>query len=690
MVIIVKKKLKISIITICIIFTIFIGVIIMKSSYATTLESGVRVKENSDLTYYIDVIYDGKDGNLVMSSDTATSEVRSGYIYVEDKIPDGLIFKEFVQSEDETIGAVQRGDPSKTCTGYVVDGVTGLVYDETTRTVSFKVKNLQAGCKITIGIVTTTPTLGQNEKRKDFYNTAFAQEGTFSASSNTVHAFIGEPEVSLYSVEYKYTGDVPEGAPELPLVSSYISGTTVGVLNNIELDGYIFSGWTTTDVEVTNNSFIMPEAAVTFTGSFEVKPKYNVTYVIDESSEIPEGYFPPDTKKYGEGDTVYIDSLSKNDQINGYRFNGWTTTDVIISDDSFTMPNTNVTFTGIFERISYTVTYKFQGDTLPDNPENLLPETEIYYPDDTVKLAEYPESEGYKFLGWYHEDNFKMPEENIVIYGEWKVEIGTFKPTITTTILEPKQYYHKNDIVQFKTTVTNTAQFNIRDVMIQSALKGNSFKVSPEGKYTVLSDQFVRIDTIPSNTSVDIFGTYVAGETWNDTYTNTFVLNGALADNNYTLDTTEEYKAEKNFIVTNITLQINKVDEDNNKLTKSEFSLYSDNNKTDLISTGLKFEKLLPNTTYYLEETKAQSGYMLLGKTLELNVASDGTVTIDNNQISVQDGVGSIDILATKVNILPNTGGKGNVPYIIIGMIVIVIGTFGYLYYLKKKRSDNK
>ena len=684
MVIIVKRNLKFSIITICTIVAIFIGVIVMGYSYAATLESGVRVKENSDLTYYIDVIYDGKDENLVMSSDTATAEVRSGYIYVEDKIPDGLTFKEFVQSEDGTIGAVQRGDTSKTCTGYVVDGVSGLVYDDATRTVSFKVKNLQAGCKITVGIVTTTPTLAQDETRKDFYNTAFAQEGTFSASSNTVHAFIGEPEASLYSVEYKYTGDVPEGAPELPTVSSYASGTTVGVLNDIELDGYIFSGWTTTDVEVTNNSFTMPESTVTFTGSFTAKPKYSVSYVIDESSQQPEGYLPPDTKEYGEGDTVYVDSLAENDTINGYRFLGWTTTDVTVLDDSFVMPATQVTFIGRF------VTYKFQGDTLPENADALLPETNTYYPEDTVQLAPYPVSEGYKFLGWYHADNFKMPEENITIYGEWKLEAGTFKPTITTTIIDPKEYYHENDIVQFKTTVTNTAEFNIRDVMIQSTLEGNTFTIPTDGTYTVLSEQFVKIPTLPANTSIDIYGTYTAGTSWHNTYTNTLILNGALADNNYTLDTTEEYKAESNFTVTNITLQINKVDEDNNKLTKAEFSLYSDVNKTNLVSTGLKFEKLLPNTTYYLEETKAQAGYMLLGKTLELKVGIDGTLTIDNNQITVQDGVGNLDILATKVNILPNTGGKGNVPYIIIGMIVIVIGTFGYLYYLKKKRSDNK
>ena len=57
------------------------------------MENDVKVEEDSELTYYIDVIYDGKDGEATTSSDTATAQVYSDYIYVEDKIPDGLTFK---------------------------------------------------------------------------------------------------------------------------------------------------------------------------------------------------------------------------------------------------------------------------------------------------------------------------------------------------------------------------------------------------------------------------------------------------------------------------------------------------------------------------------------------------------------------------------------------------------------------
>ena len=66
-------------------------------------ENDVRVKENSELTYYIDVIYDGKDSSVVSSSDIATSSVYSDYIEVTDKIPEGLTFLGFVNSEDGVI-----------------------------------------------------------------------------------------------------------------------------------------------------------------------------------------------------------------------------------------------------------------------------------------------------------------------------------------------------------------------------------------------------------------------------------------------------------------------------------------------------------------------------------------------------------------------------------------------------------
>lgn len=153
-----KDKKKIVIFGLSISLFVALLIVLINRSFAVPLDDGARVAPNSDLTYYIDVIYDGKDATAVSSSDTVTANVNSDYIYVEDKLPDGLTFKNFVTTSDGTIGAVKRSDGSS-CPGYVVGDSAGLVYDDTTRTVSFKVKNLQAGCKLTVGIVTTTPSL---------------------------------------------------------------------------------------------------------------------------------------------------------------------------------------------------------------------------------------------------------------------------------------------------------------------------------------------------------------------------------------------------------------------------------------------------------------------------------------------------------------------------------------------------
>ena len=48
-------------------FIIFF-ILIFHKSFAVSLESGTKVASNTDLTYYIDVIYDGVDGVNTMNS----------------------------------------------------------------------------------------------------------------------------------------------------------------------------------------------------------------------------------------------------------------------------------------------------------------------------------------------------------------------------------------------------------------------------------------------------------------------------------------------------------------------------------------------------------------------------------------------------------------------------------------------
>ena len=688
-----KKKLIIGLIVLAVVAVII--AIVASLSFAAPLENDVKVEEDSELTYYIDVIYDGKDGEATTSSDTATAQVYSDYIYVEDKIPDGLTFKGFVQSDDgETIGAVKRSDGTF-CAGYVEDGMSGLQYNEATRTVSFRVKNLQAGCKITVGIITQTPTLPTGINRMDFYNTAYGREGSTSINSNTVHVFMGRDNVTPYQVVYQYEGDVPEGAPDVPLTTTYVAGSTVGVSQDVTVEGYDFSGWSTTDVSVSNGSFTMPSKNVTFVGSFtpkESEETYEVSYSI--SGSMPDGYMPPRDKDYPVGSDVKLDSLKVGDVINGYRFLGWATNDVelpAMSTDAstiFTMPNNNVQLVGQFERISYKVTYQFQGSVVPPNASSLLPAEQSYYPGDTVTTAAYPEASGYRFLGWYYADEFTMPEEDVVIYGEWMVETGTFSPTITKSITNKQDSYSAGEIVTFDITVTNTADFVITDVILEEQTDGCKF-VSGDS-YTVRNDKYASIASIPAHGSVTVHAQYEAGDDAVKTITNVVELTGALASNNYSLDISQDYTAEVDFVVANISLEITKINDDQERLSDAEFTLYRNRELTNVVSKGLSFNGLAPNTTYYLEETKAPTGYQLLGQVLEINVGSDGTITIPGYDVSTQNGVNRVSIINHEINVLPNTGGSGIIPYIVVGLVLIITGVVCSIFMIRKRGARHE
>lgn len=691
-----KDKRKIIIGSIILVAILTVVAVVASLSFAAPLENDVRVAENSELIYYLDITYDGKDGEAITSSDSATAQVYSDYIYVEDRLPEGLIFNGFVETENGTIGAVKRSDNSSYCPGYVDGGVDGLSYDSNTGLVSFRIKNLQAGCKLTVGIKTMTPSLG-DKTRMDFYNTAYGREGGLTTNSNTVHVFMGRESVTLYNVTYRYEGTVPEGAPELPAAMTYIAGSEVGVAAPVTVQGYTFSGWSTTSsgVTISNGSFTMPSNDVELVGSFtaDTSPTYEVSYTI--SGDGPNGYVPPRTDSYPEGADVKLDSLKVGDIVNGWRFLGWTTSDVTLpeiqegEDTIFTMPDNAVQIVGRFERVSYTVSYQFQGSILPPNSESLLPASETHYPGETVTTAAYPaEPDGYEFLGWYQQDEFVMPEADVVIYGEWSLRTGTFSPTITKTIPNKQDSYQNGDVVNFNIQVTNTADFAISNVMVEEQTEGCTF-VAGDG-YTLLNSQYISIPTIGAHQSITITAQYIAGSEVVKNVTNVVELVGAIAENNYSLDTSQEYKAEVDFVVANISLDITKINEDGETLSGAEFTLYRDRNTQQRIATGLSFDGLAPNTTYYLEESKAPTGYQLLGTVLEINVDGNGAITISGYDVTSQNGVNSVSIVNQKINILPNTGGVGVIPYIVVGLLLVIGGVVCCIKMIRKRGDRNE
>lgn len=510
----------------------------LSPSSSQLLFNGVEVEENTDLTYYLKVSYDGVDKYGVSSTTTRVSEVNSGVILIEDKIPNGLIFQSFVASSDGSIGAVEQSDPNKACLGKVIDDgdVTnnsyhGLHYNPDTRMVSFKIENLQAGCELTIGIKTKTPFLDDPntpviESRRDFYNFANLNEDDYGDTSETVHAYIGDENELLHKVNYVYT-DAPEGAPALDNSNSYAKNSEVAVNLKPKLEGYEFVGWFSDDVEIIDDKFIMPANDVTLKGSFRKIDFYNVEYQID--GDVPDEYVLPSSKSYYPGSHVEIDSLKIGDVIGNYKFLGWQNDEIQLSDESsyFEMPNHNVIFKGKFEENKYKLQYKFYDTVLPPNYLSLLPADALYSEGEVVTLSEVSEVSGYEFLGWYSDETFVMPAEDVVIYGEWKAKNGEFSLDITKNVSTTKEYYRSGNIIKYKTTITNSNAFPINNVLVSSDVDN----FIENGNYEVLDNKLVKIPIILANSTVELYSSYVVDGDDTNKITVSSEIIGALADN---------------------------------------------------------------------------------------------------------------------------------------------------------------
>ena len=71
---------------------------------------------------------------------------------------------------------------------------------------------------------------------------------------------------NAYTVSYRYDGEIPENAPELPMEETHLFGTDVTIASSAKMDGYRFSGWD-------HEAFTMPAEDVVILGSFEKEPE---------------------------------------------------------------------------------------------------------------------------------------------------------------------------------------------------------------------------------------------------------------------------------------------------------------------------------------------------------------------------------------------------------------------------------
>ena len=260
----------------------------------------------------------------------------------------------------------------------------------------------------------------------------------------------GEPDETetTYSITYA-AGTAGTNAQNMPQnETDLLSGTTQTISAAVPIwTGYVFTGWTSTDVTETTGNFTMPEKDVTFTATWKVdangdgepddtETKYSITYSDGEAKGAAQG-MPAKAENILSGTTQTISAAVPTWP--GYVFTGWTSTDVTETTGSFTMPEKNVTFTATWKvdangdgepdenEQKYSITYsdgeaKGAAQGMPAKAENILSGTT-----QTISAA-VPTWTGHVFTGWTSTDvtettgSFTMPEKNVTFTATWKVD----------------------------------------------------------------------------------------------------------------------------------------------------------------------------------------------------------------------------------------------------------------------------
>ena len=173
----------------------------------------------------------------------------------------------------------------------------------------------------------------------------------------------GEPDETetTYSITYA-AGTAGTNAQNMPQnKTDILSGTTQTISAAVPTwTGYVFTGWTRTDVTETTGSFTMPEKDVTFTATWKVdtngdgepddtEAKYSITYSNGEAKGAAQG-MPAKAENILSGTTQPISVAVPT--WTGHVFAGWTSTDVTETTGSFTMPEKDVTFTALWKEYS--------------------------------------------------------------------------------------------------------------------------------------------------------------------------------------------------------------------------------------------------------------------------------------------------------------------------------------------------
>ena len=327
------------------------------------------------------------------------------------------------------------------------------------------------------------------------------KNGKFTMPKNDVR-FDAEFEINKHNVTYYVDGEKQDDATE-----EHAVGDNVTVSSKVPTkEGYTFKGWKTTDVNVKNGKFTMPENDVRFDAEFE-KNKYTVTYYVDN-------------EKYGAEQTYLYDDpviLAAKPTRDGFNFNGWFPEGVALNatGTGFQMPANNVVIRGTFDANSFYVAYYVDG---------ILYASELHKTGANVTIRGDLAKDGHTFSGWSSDDSafningFKMPAHNVEIHGSYSQ--NTHKYTIN------KHFYDEKgvEIAELASTTPDSGAENApiaglykKDAVNQTVDGKNYVYVSALTTVTPAGETLTKDVTIDLHYYLDVEGGEKPGEIGNGT-----------------------------------------------------------------------------------------------------------------------------------------------------------------------------
>ena len=255
---------------------------------------------------------------------------------------------------------------------------------------------------------------------------------------------------------------------------NYTIETPTFTLENPTRVGYVFRGWSGTDIDDKSLSVTVPIGSIgerNYTANFD-KADYTISYTLN-GGELEPGKTNP-TKYSIESDDITLNNPSKV----GYTFKGWSGTDLTGDENTLVViPHGSIghrSFLANYDPIVYHITYDYDGGSLPSGVTN---PSEYTIESDDITFNS-PSKEGYTFK------NYTL--NNVITTSIPKGSTGD-KHLVATYEIEHYKVTYYNDSDKFAEV---DADWNTKTTVISEipTKPHNIFLHWSEGKYWLDED----------------------------------------------------------------------------------------------------------------------------------------------------------------------------------------------------------